>query len=103
MALSLQLYREDALDCVAEQESLMFPVAYRPSVKLVKQYARSLLWFMYFLDTASSHYHNKPYEIHLDDHVSTTTFFRNHSVEPMMPEQQQYHQQAVFQFLEFHT
>ncbi|KAI8339300.1 hypothetical protein BD560DRAFT_493497 [Blakeslea trispora] len=103
MALSLQLYREDALDSVVEQESFMFPDVYRPSVKLLKQYARSLLWFMYFLDTASSHYHNKPYEIHLDDHVSTTTFFRNHSLEPTMPEQQQYHQQAMFQFLEFHT
>ncbi|RCI00975.1 hypothetical protein CU098_004857 [Rhizopus stolonifer] len=95
MALSLQLYREDALDAIAQHEATMFPEAYRPTQATMKQYARSLLWFMYFLDTASSHYHNKPYEIHLDDHVSTTTFFK--------PTDETTDEQSFFQFLEFHT
>jgi hypothetical protein len=97
MALSLQLYREDALDAISEMQASMFPAPYLPSVAIVKQYARSLLWFMYFLDTASSHYHNKPYEIHLDDHVSTTTFFKN----PTGGNEEEH--QAFFQFIEFHT
>lgn len=97
MALSLQLYREDALDAISEMQAAMFPTQYAPSVAIVKQYARSLLWFMYFLDTASSHYHNKPYEIHLDDHVSTTTFFKN----PTGSNEEEH--QAFFQFIEFHT
>jgi hypothetical protein len=97
MALSLQLYREDALDSISETQAAMFPAPYLPSVAIVKQYARSLLWFMYFLDTASSHYHNKPYEIHLDDHVSTTTFFKN----PTGGNEEEH--QAFFQFIEFHT
>jgi hypothetical protein len=78
-------------------QASMFPAPYLPSVAIVKQYARSLLWFMYFLDTASSHYHNKPYEIHLDDHVSTTTFFKN----PTGGNEEEH--QAFFQFIEFHT
>ncbi|CEP15352.1 hypothetical protein [Parasitella parasitica] len=100
MALSLQLYREDALDAISQNQAAAFPPAYKPPVPVVKQYARSLLWFMYFLDTASSHYHNKPYEIHLDDHVSTTTFFKNPvlSSAGVLDEHQ-----AFFQFIEFHT
>lgn len=91
MALSLQLYREDALDVIAENQAAMFPQ--KPDVEVVKEYARSLLWFMYFLDTASSHYHNKPYEIHLDDHVSTTTYFKRGLFD----------RQSFFQWTEFHT
>ncbi|KAG1151980.1 hypothetical protein G6F37_002301 [Rhizopus arrhizus] len=91
MALSLQLYREDALDVIAENQADMFPQ--KPDVEVVKEYARSLLWFMYFLDTASSHYHNKPYEIHLDDHVSTTTYFKRGLFD----------RQSFFQWTEFHT
>ncbi|KAG1446413.1 hypothetical protein G6F56_009578 [Rhizopus delemar] len=93
MALSLQLYREDALDAIAETQASMFPLDKQPRIHILKEYARSLLWFMYFLDTASSHYHNKPYEIHLDDHVSTTTYFRQGLV----------NRQAFFQWTEFHT
>lgn len=99
MALSLQLYREDALDTIAQNQAAVFPPLYKPPVMIVKQYARSLLWFMYFLDTASSHYHNKPYEIHLDDHVSTTTFFKN----PPLSSAGVDEHQAFFQFIEFHT
>ena len=99
MALSLQLYREDALDNIAQHQASFFPLLYKPPVVTVKQYARSLLWFMYFLDTASSHYHNKPYEIHLDDHVSTTTFFKN----PPLSSAGVDEHQAFFQFIEFHT
>lgn len=91
MALSLQLYREDALDRIAENQAAMFPQ--KMDVQSIKEYARSLLWFMYFLDTSSSHYHNKPYEVHLDDHVSTTTYFQ-HSLT---------NDQALFQWIEFHT
>ncbi|KAI7900530.1 uncharacterized protein BX663DRAFT_517939 [Cokeromyces recurvatus] len=101
MALSLQLYREDALDSIAQQQIDLFPIAYRPPVLIVKEYARSLLWFMYFLDTASSHYHNKPYEIHLDDHVSTTTYFKKNPAALLSSEINE--QQAFFQFIEFHT
>lgn len=99
MALSLQLYREDALDSISQTQATLFPSLYRPPVMIVKQYARSLLWFMYFLDTASSHYHNKPYEIHLDDHVSTTTYFKN----PPLSSAGVDEHQAFFQFIEFHT
>ncbi|KAG2206237.1 hypothetical protein INT47_007250 [Mucor saturninus] len=99
MALSLKLYREDALDGISQDQAEMFPEAYKPSVMIVKQYARSLLWFMYFLDTAASHYHNKPYEIHLDDHVSTTTYFKN----PPLSSAGVDEHQAFFQFIEFHT
>ncbi|CAO3625642.1 unnamed protein product [Mucor fragilis] len=99
MALSLQLYREDALDTISQNQAAVFPLTYKPPVMIVKQYARSLLWFMYFLDTASSHYHNKPYEIHLDDHVSTTTFFKN----PPLSSAGVDEHQAFFQFIEFHT
>jgi hypothetical protein len=99
MALSLQLYREDALDSIALHQATLFPSPYKPPVMIVKQYARSLLWFMYFLDTASSHYHNKPYEIHLDDHVSTTTYFNN----PPLSSTGVDEHQAFFQYIEFHT
>ncbi|KAI8981033.1 hypothetical protein BDB01DRAFT_897799 [Pilobolus umbonatus] len=99
MALSLQLYREDALDSIAQDQASLFPPSHKPLVSVVKQYARCLLWFMYFLDTASSHYHNKPYEIHLDDHVSTTTFFKNPALTTTCVEDHQ----SFFQFLEFHT
>lgn len=99
MALSLKLYREDALDVISQNQADMFPDMYQPSVMIVKQYARSLLWFMYFLDTAASHYHNKPYEIHLDDHVSTTTYFKN----PPLSSAGVDEHQAFFQFIEFHT
>lgn len=99
MALSLKLYREDALDGISQDQAEMFPETYKPSVMIVKQYARSLLWFMYFLDTAASHYHNKPYEIHLDDHVSTTTYFKN----PPLSSAGVDEHQAFFQFIEFHT
>ncbi|CAO3696062.1 hypothetical protein G6F70_004958 [Rhizopus microsporus] len=92
MALSLQLYREDSLEIIAENQAAMFPTE-EPDIQVVKEYARSLLWFMYFLDTASSHYHNKPYEIHLDDHVSTTTYFKKNFMD----------HQAFFQWIEFHT
>ncbi|GAA5800310.1 hypothetical protein HPULCUR_005736 [Helicostylum pulchrum] len=99
MALSLKLYREDALDSISENQVELFPLLYKPSVMIVKQYARSLLWFMYFLDTAASHYHNKPYEIHLDDHVSTTTYFKNPPISSAGVDEHQ----AFFQFIEFHT
>lgn len=99
MALSLKLYREDALDAISENQVELFPFLYRPPVMIVKQYARSLLWFMYFLDTAASHYHNKPYEIHLDDHVSTTTYFKNPPISSAGVDEHQ----AFFQFIEFHT
>ncbi|KAI9487270.1 MAG: hypothetical protein EXX96DRAFT_615059 [Benjaminiella poitrasii] len=101
MALSLQLYREDALESIAQQQVAVFPEPYRPTVPVVKEYARSLLWFMYFLDTASSHYHNKPYEIHLDDHVSTTTYFKKNPATIALGEIDE--SQAFFQFIEFHT
>lgn len=99
MALSLKLYREDALDSISENQVKVFPELYKPPVMIVKQYARSLLWFMYFLDTAASHYHNKPYEIHLDDHVSTTTYFKNPPLSSVGVDEHQ----AFFQFIEFHT
>lgn len=99
MALSLKLYREDALDSISLNQVEVFPDLYKPPVMIVKQYARSLLWFMYFLDTAASHYHNKPYEIHLDDHVSTTTYFKN----PPLSSAGVDEHQAFFQFIEFHT
>ncbi|KAI9317313.1 hypothetical protein BX666DRAFT_173483 [Dichotomocladium elegans] len=37
------------------------------SESVILQYTQSIRWFLYFLDTSASHYHNKPYEIHLDD------------------------------------
>lgn len=88
MALSLQLYREDALDRIAQASQFS-----KDNGPMMKEYARSLVWFMYFLDTASSHYHNKPYEVHLDHHLSTTTYFQRDLQD----------NQALFQWIEFHT
>ncbi|CAO3669275.1 unnamed protein product [Rhizopus stolonifer] len=88
MALSLQLYREDALDGIAQASQFS-----KNNGPMMKEYARSLVWFMYFLDTASSHYHNKPYEVHLDHHLSTTTYFQRDLQD----------NQALFQWIEFHT
>jgi hypothetical protein len=99
MALTLQLNREDALDSVALHLASLFPKNYQPPVTVAKQYARSLLWFMYFLDTAASHYHDQPYEIHMDDNVSTTTYLKNPPLSSSGVEEHQ----AFFQYIEFHT
>ncbi|KAI8071532.1 hypothetical protein BC940DRAFT_316767 [Gongronella butleri] len=92
MALSLQLYREEALDGIAQtHHETIFKNA---NIRYIKGYARSLLWFLYFLDTATSHFHNKPYEVHLNSgDTSTTTAFN--------PSLSQDDRQALFQWLEF--
>ncbi|KAF7728729.1 hypothetical protein EC973_005566 [Apophysomyces ossiformis] len=74
MASALRLYREDALGSIARAQIGMMPIP-GLTVANVTRYARALLWFMYFLDTNVSHFRNKPYEIDIDDHFSTTTCF----------------------------
>ncbi|CAO3630815.1 unnamed protein product [Cunninghamella blakesleeana] len=92
MALSLQLYKEDALDGIAQSHHQT--IFRNANIRYIKGYARSLLWFLYFLDTATSHFHNKPYEVHLNNgDTSTTTQFN--------PSLSQDDRQALFQWLEF--
>ncbi|CAO3634653.1 unnamed protein product [Cunninghamella echinulata] len=92
MALSLQLYKEEALDGIAQiHHETIFRNA---NIRYIKGYARSLLWFLYFLDTATSHFHNKPYEVHLNNGDTTTTTQFN-------PSLSQDDRQALFQWLEF--
>lgn len=59
----------------------------------IAQYTQSVRWFLYFLDTSASHYHNKPYEVHLDNPAYSLTALH----------QPQHDYQAMFRILEFHT
>ncbi|KAI7876699.1 hypothetical protein K492DRAFT_231866 [Lichtheimia hyalospora FSU 10163] len=59
----------------------------------IAQYTQSVRWFLYFLDTSASHYHNKPYEVHLDNPAYSLTSLH----------QKQNDYQDIFRVLEFHT
>lgn len=59
----------------------------------IMQYTQSVRWFLYFLDTSASHYHNKPYEVHLNNPAFSLTSLH----------QKQNDYQDTFRILEFDT
>ncbi|KAI8393476.1 uncharacterized protein BYT42DRAFT_551157 [Radiomyces spectabilis] len=100
MALALQLYAEDTLDAVVQAQAEYLP---GQSLQRISTYSRSLILFLYCLDTASSHYHNKPYEVHLeDDHSSQKSFFYR-SLTSLSNDSQVNQAQVLFQRLEFQS
>lgn len=63
LAVSLELYRDGRIESLAREQN---PSTECIQPELFQRYVRSVRWFLYFLDTAVSHFHNKPYEVHMD-------------------------------------
>ncbi|KAL0094879.1 fungal-specific transcription factor [Phycomyces blakesleeanus] len=61
MAAALQLYSPKGIERAAKAEAGNLPVVE------VEEYGRSVLWLLYFLDTAASHLHSRPYEVRPDE------------------------------------
>ncbi|KAI9490079.1 hypothetical protein BDB00DRAFT_839509 [Zychaea mexicana] len=66
------------------------------SVVLEPSYIRSIRWFLHSLDTAASHFHNKPYEVQLynEDGPPYPDTSDSHNLD---------YQQRIFQWLEYRT
>ncbi|KAG2212081.1 hypothetical protein INT45_013468 [Circinella minor] len=56
-------------------------------------YIQSIRWFIYSMDTSASHFHNKPYEVQLEDQEAP----------PIPNDDNEQQQQSIFQWLEYKT
>ncbi|KAI9249500.1 hypothetical protein BDA99DRAFT_523971 [Phascolomyces articulosus] len=61
-------------------------------------YIRSIRWFIYSLDTSASHFHNKPYEVQLNNEDVPPFPKEKHN-----DEDDEVYQQSIFQWLEYQT
>ncbi|KAI7853356.1 hypothetical protein BDC45DRAFT_550184 [Circinella umbellata] len=61
-------------------------------------YIQSIRWFIYSMDTSASHFHNKPYEVQLEDQEAPP--FPKNDNDNIIEQQQQ---QSIFQWLEYKT